>query len=105
MTIAVDLGPKETKKTNKKKQTNSLDSDEMQHYGAFHLGIHCLQKYLFRGFPEYKGLEKSCSWYGYKSAVGCGIWVYWAEQGSSAQSQMNKIEQTSERDIKDGCTN
>ena len=28
--------------------TNSVDPDEMQHYAAFHLGLHCLQKYLFR---------------------------------------------------------
>ena len=34
--------------------TNSVDSDEMQHYAAFHLGLHCLQKYLFRGFPNIK---------------------------------------------------
>ena len=32
------------------------DPDETQHYAAFHLGLYCLQKYLFRGFPEYKGL-------------------------------------------------
>ena len=25
--------------------TNSVDPDEMQHYAAFHLGLHCLQKY------------------------------------------------------------
>ena len=31
--------------------TNSVDPAEMQHYAAFHLGIHCLQKYSFRGFP------------------------------------------------------
>ena len=24
--------------------TNTVDSDEMQHYAAFHLGLHCLQK-------------------------------------------------------------
>ena len=30
----------------------SVDPDEMQHYAAFHLGLHCLQKYLFRGFPR-----------------------------------------------------
>ena len=30
----------------------------MQHYAAFHLGLHCLKKYSFRGFPEYKGLNK-----------------------------------------------
>ena len=35
--------------------TNSVDPDEMQHYAAFHLGLHCLQKYLFRGFPNTKG--------------------------------------------------
>ena len=29
---------------------NSADSDEMLHYVAFHLGLHCLPKYLFRGF-------------------------------------------------------
>ena len=33
----------------------------MQHYAAFHLGLHCLQKYLFRGFPEYNGLSWSFS--------------------------------------------
>ena len=26
---------------------NSADPDEMQHYAAFHLGLHCLQKYPF----------------------------------------------------------
>ena len=35
--------------------TNSVDPDEMQHYAAFHLGLHCLQKYSFRGFPDTKG--------------------------------------------------
>ena len=29
---------------------NSADPDEMQHYAAFHLGLHCLPKYLFRHF-------------------------------------------------------
>ena len=38
--------------------TNSVDPDEMQHEAAFHLGLHCLQKYSFRGFPKYKGLKK-----------------------------------------------
>ena len=29
---------------------NSVDDpDEMQHYAAFHPGLHCLQKYTFRG--------------------------------------------------------
>ena len=35
--------------------TNSIDPDEMQHYAAFHLGLHCLQKYSFRGLPDTKG--------------------------------------------------
>ena len=35
---------------------NSVDPDEMQHDAAFHLGLHCLQQYSFRGFSEYKGL-------------------------------------------------
>ena len=30
--------------------TYSVDLGEMQHYVAFHLGLHCLHKYLFRGF-------------------------------------------------------
>ena len=29
---------------------NSADPGEMSHYVAFHLGLHCLPKYLFRGF-------------------------------------------------------
>ena len=35
---------------------NSADPDEMQHYAAFHLGVHCLPMYPIRGFPIYKGL-------------------------------------------------
>ena len=35
--------------------TNSVDLDEMQHYAAFHLGLHCLQRYWFRGFTNTKG--------------------------------------------------
>ena len=35
--------------------TNSVDPDEMQHNAAFHLGLHCLQMYLFKGFPITKG--------------------------------------------------
>ena len=30
--------------------TNSVDTDEMQHYAAFHLGPHCLSKSPFRSF-------------------------------------------------------
>ena len=40
---------------------NSADTDEMQHYAAFHLGLHCLPKYLFMGFQYtqgYTGLRK-----------------------------------------------
>ena len=33
---------------------NSVDPDEMQHYAAFHLGLQCLQKYSFKGFPNTK---------------------------------------------------
>ena len=38
---------------------NSVDPDEMQHYAAFHLGLHCLsKKYPFRGFLSSKGKSK-----------------------------------------------
>ena len=30
--------------------TSSEDPDEIQHYAAFHLDLHCLQKYTFRVF-------------------------------------------------------
>ena len=33
---------------------NSVDPGEMQHYAAFHLGLHCLKKYSFKGFPKDK---------------------------------------------------
>ena len=33
----------------------STSPDEMQHYAAFHLGLHCLLKYPFRGFQYTKG--------------------------------------------------
>ena len=29
---------------------NIEDPDEMLHFAAFHLALHCLQKYPFRGF-------------------------------------------------------
>ena len=34
---------------------NSADPDEMQHYAAFHLVLHCLPEYPFRGFQYTKG--------------------------------------------------
>ena len=33
---------------------NSVDPDEMQHDAAFHLGLHCLQKYSIKGFLNQK---------------------------------------------------
>ena len=33
----------------------SVDPDEMPHNAAFHLGLHCLLKYLFKGFWSPKG--------------------------------------------------
>ena len=34
--------------------TNSTYPDEMQHYAAFHPGIHCLPKYTLNGFQYTK---------------------------------------------------
>ena len=34
---------------------NSADLDEMPLHAAFHLGLHCLPKYPFRGFWSSKG--------------------------------------------------
>ena len=34
---------------------NSAHHDEMPQCAAFYLGLHCLPKYLFRGFPSTKG--------------------------------------------------
>ena len=34
---------------------NTADPDEMQHYAAFHLGLHCLPKYHFKGCQYTKG--------------------------------------------------
>ena len=33
---------------------NSAGPDEIPHYAAFHLGLPCLQKYLFMGFQSTK---------------------------------------------------
>ena len=33
----------------------SADPEEMLHYAAFHLGFHCLPKYLFTGIQNEKG--------------------------------------------------
>ena len=34
---------------------NSADSDKLPPYAAFHLGIHCLPKYLFTGIQNENG--------------------------------------------------
>ena len=39
---------------------NSAYPDEMPHIVAFHLGLHCLQKYPFRGFQSTKGYYYVC---------------------------------------------
>ena len=39
----------------KKSLANSADNDEMQHNAAFYLGLHCLPKYMFKGFQYTKG--------------------------------------------------
>ena len=36
---------------------NNADPDEIPHYWAFHLGINCLSKHLFRGLGA-SGLER-----------------------------------------------
>ena len=33
----------------------SVDPDEMLHYAAFHLGLHCLPNYTFRNYQGTKG--------------------------------------------------
>ena len=35
--------------------TNILDPGEMMHHAAFHLGLHCLSKYPFKGFQYENG--------------------------------------------------
>ena len=35
---------------------NSANPNEMPHYAAYHLSIHCLAKYIFRGFQSTKKL-------------------------------------------------
>ena len=52
MTIAVEWDVKNQTKQKKPQNfvfTNSEDPDEMPHYAAFHLGLHCLPRYPFRG--------------------------------------------------------
>ena len=34
---------------------NSADPDEMPHYAAFHLGLHCLPRYPITDFSSTKG--------------------------------------------------
>ena len=35
---------------------NNVNLDEMPHYAAFHLGLHCLSKYAFRSHKYVKGI-------------------------------------------------
>ena len=34
---------------------NSADPDEMQHHAAFHLSLHCLPEYPFKGYQYTRG--------------------------------------------------
>ena len=36
---------------------NSAGPNEMQHYAAFHQGLHCSPNYTFMGFQYTKGLK------------------------------------------------
>ena len=38
---------------------NSAGPDEMQHHAAFHLGLHCLPKYPFRGIQRVNKVDLS----------------------------------------------
>ena len=40
--------------------SNSADPNEMQHYAAFHLGLHSLPNNTFKGFTVYKALFSVC---------------------------------------------
>ena len=39
---------------------NCADADEMPHPAAFHLGLHCMPKYLFIGIQNEKFYSSSC---------------------------------------------
>ena len=63
---------------------NSADPDEMPPYAAFHLGLHCLSKYLFTGIQN----EKS-----YTLAWGCRSYtfIYISLSNGSPVFQLIKI--------------
>ena len=42
---------------------NCADPDEMQHYAAFHLGLHCLPKYHFKGFHNNNPIQLMRLWF------------------------------------------
>ena len=65
--------------------TNSVDPDEMQHYAAFHLGLHCLQKYLLGVSPNTKGKAhtENIMFNLYEFLISCcfiKIWVHCADE-------------------------
>ena len=35
--------------------SNSVDPNEIPHYAAVHLGLHCLQKYAFKSHTDKNG--------------------------------------------------
>ena len=37
--------------------TSNVDPDEMQHYAAFHRGLHCLQNYPYKEFCRIQRVE------------------------------------------------
>ena len=55
---------------------NSADPDEMPHHAAFHLGLHCSPKYLFRCFLPTKGYYREVAFLLLKEyfALSCRNW-------------------------------
>ena len=42
---------------------NSADTNKIQHYATFHLGLHCLQRFSFRRFIYTEGKAPTNTWW------------------------------------------
>ena len=52
---------------------NSADTDEMQHYAAFHLGLHCLPE------SPYRVSRVKCGFYTYNHRCFTTVFLQWSQ--------------------------
>ena len=66
--------------------SNSADHNKIPHYAAFHLGVHCVPKYIFTGIQNEKGDKIQTTNYGIASNYEILILMAYVNSKSSDET-------------------